>query len=388
MKKSTFRKLALIVASVMAFTIMLTACNSNSSNNEPASPAEPSGPPTTAYLIGFNTWGSGVPIIDLFGDETEYALRVLGMRGSRVSDDYTADKELQNAQNFISAGVDGIALQGAAVATVPQIADECLRGKMPFVLTVFIGDDDDRAVISANNSYYVGAVNSDLYFDGYVLGQSAIRDGCKTACIIGGNIGDNNMDQRIDGFAQSFVVEGGGTILGEARCTSPAESLQKASDMLSTYRDADCLYALVGDYVPGPLTAMDNIGITEMKIYASCIDLSTANYIKEGRVVEGNDGIGLSAVIAPAMLVNYLDGHPIMDPSGRAAEFKTVAFLVTKENADDYISIFYTPGVNPVTEDILKSLVWRFNPDVTYQTYADLIANGLTLEALLKAHGR
>ena len=397
MLNGKLKKLASVIALIIALTMVVASCGDNSSNQSsgtPSTPASPDssassgGPPDTVYTIGFNTWGSGVPILDLFGDETEFALKALGMNGSRASDDFTADKELQNVQNFISAGVDGIALQASADPVLPQAADACRSAEIPFVLLVFVGEDNDRAQIASNNQYYVGAVNSDLYYDGYVLGQSAIRDGNKTACIIGGNIGDNNMDQRIAGFTQSFVVEGGGQILSEARCTSPAESLQKASDMLSTFRDADCLYSLVGDYVPGPITAMDTLGITEMKVYASCVDLDTANYIREGRVVEGNDGIGLSAVIAPAMLINFLDGHPIVDSSGKPAEFKTIPFIVNKDNVDDYVSIFYTPGVHPITEDLLRSLVWRYNPDVNYQTYENLIASGLTLDALLKVHGR
>jgi len=379
--------------------LALTACGGttttpSASSPAPAASASPApsasdaGTANKVYTIGFNTWGSGVPILDLFGDETAYALDALGMIGNRASDDFTSEKELQNVQNFISSQVDGIAMQCSADPVLPQAADACAKAQIPFVLLVFVGDDNDRATIRANNAYYAGAVNSDLVNDGYIIGQLAIKDGHKTACITGGNIGDNNMDQRIEGFTKAFVTEGGGKILDEARCTSPAESLQKASDMLSTYRDVDCVYALVGDYVPGAITAMDNLGLTGIDCYASCVDLATANYIKEGRVVEGNDGIGLAAVIAPAMLINFLDGHPVLAPDGKAAEFKTNPFLVTKDNVDDYISIFYTQGVHPVTADLLKSLVWRYNPNVTYQTYADMIASGLTLDALLKAPGR
>ena len=382
MTKRKLRTIAAVIALMLALALVATSCN-----KKEEAPAGGGGGGDQVYTIGFNTWGSGVPILDLFGDETEYALDVLGMKGSRSSDNFTADKELENIQNYISSQVDGIAFQASADPVMPQAAEECAKAKIPFVLLVFVGDDGDRAHISQNNEYYAGAVNSDLVLDGEVLGASALRDGNKTACIIGGNIGDNNMDQRIAGFRSVFEA-GGGRIIDEARCTSPAECLQKASDMLSSNRDVDCVYSLVGDYVPGTITAMDNLGLTGINVYSSCVDLDTANYIKEGRVVEGNDGIGLSAVIAPAMLINYLDGHAILGPDGKAAEFKTRPFIVNKDNVDDYISIFYTQGVHPITADLLKTLVWRFNNDVSYQTYADLVANGLTLEALLKAHGK
>jgi hypothetical protein len=48
--------------------------------------------------------------------------------------------------------------------------------------------------------------------------------------------------------------------------------------------------------------------------------------------------------------------------------------------------MFYTEGVHPVTEDVLKSITWRFNSNVTYETFIELCETGLTLEALLDAH--
>ncbi|NLB81943.1 MAG: hypothetical protein GX800_10135, partial [Clostridiaceae bacterium] len=67
----------------------------------------------------------------MFGDEKEYALGVLGCTVMRYSDDFTADKELENIQNMCSAGVDGIVANGAAVSTVPQMAQVCKDAKVP-----------------------------------------------------------------------------------------------------------------------------------------------------------------------------------------------------------------------------------------------------------------
>jgi len=392
MIKGRLRKLASVVALLLTLTMALAACGGGGGNQPSNQPSQGGGaqqPADAVYTIGYNTWGSGVPILDNFANEIEVTLNVLGMRGTRASDDFSADRELQNMQNFIAAAVDGVNFQAAADPVLPQAAELLAKAEIPFVLNVFIAYDDDRAVIRAENPYYAGCTNSDLFFDGYVLGQSALRDGAKTAVLIGGNIGDNNMDFRSWGFRQSFVTEGGGTVLEEARCTSPAESLQKASDMLSAHRDADCLYAFVGDFIPGVMSAMDNLGLEGMNVYASCIDPVTAGYIKEGRIVEGNDGIGLASVISTTQLINFLDGHPILDPKdGLPAEFRTFAFIVNPENVDDYLSIFFHSDFSPITPDIVKSLMWRYNPDVSYQTYADLMANGLTLEMLLASHGR
>ncbi len=380
--KGKLRLSALLMALVLALSLFSAGCSKKQKEE-----AAEGGTGGKAYKIGVNTWGSGVPILDLFGDEAEYALKTFGCTTTRMSDDFTSDKELQNIQNMCSAGVDGICMQGAAVSTVPQMAKVCMDAKVPFVLYTFIGDDATREDLAANNPYYVGAVDLDMVYDGKVVAEMAYNDGCRTAVIIGGNIGDNNMDQRSQGFTEQFEAMGG-KVLAEARCTDASECPAKAEDMLSANKDADCIYAMVGDYIPGSLSAIENLKLSgKIKVYMSCVDKASAQYIKEGKIVAGNDGICLSSSIAPTLLINYLDGHPILDENGKAPRLQTMPFIVNKDNADEYMSVFCTEGVHPLTEEVLKSLCWRYNPDVTYQTYLDFIKNDLNLNALLKDHG-
>jgi ABC-type sugar transport system substrate-binding protein len=384
----------LALAVVLAMILPLAACGGASNNAGTSQDAETPGDASQGsasaagdtYTVGFNTWGSGTPTFDVMADEIQYTLGVYGLEGSRASDDHLADKELQNIQNFISAGVGGIVMQIAADPVLPQAAAACLSAQIPFVLGIFVGDDADRAEVSANNPYYAGAVSADLYLDGYLMGKSAAADGHKTAVLIGGNIGDIHFEQRIAGFTQSFVTEGGGKILDTARCTSPAECQEKANALLSANRDTDCLYAMVGDYTPGSVNALDILGLTDVAVYISNAGLDAVNYIKEGRASAGGGGNDLPAGIAVALLINYLDGHPIVDGNGAPPDLKTNPFVVTKDNVDDYIAMLYTEGTHPITEDILKSLLWRYNSDVSYETYTDLVDTGLTLEAMLAAH--
>jgi len=359
------------------------ADNSAAGDNATAVTAGGNGP----YQFGVNTWGAGVPMLDSFGDGAEFSSHALGNTTIRASDDFTADKEIANVQNFASSGVDGMVLSAAAVTTLPQIAQTCSDAKIPFVLQTFIGDDKDIATLADSNEYYVGAVDSDMVYDGQVIGQKALDDGMKTAVIIGGNIGDNNMDQRTQGFKDVFE-KGGGKVLFEARCTDPSETATKAEDMLAANKDVDCLYALVGDYVPGSLSAMDKLGLTgKINVYMSCVDEASAKLIKDGTIKLGNDGITLASYIAPTLLQNYLDGNRILDNSGKAPRFRTIPFLVTQDNVDAYMSVFCSPDTKPFTEEMLNKLIVAQNPDVTYQTYVDLIQSGLKLDAILVAHG-
>jgi ribose transport system substrate-binding protein len=374
----------------LALTTVLAACDrkpeqkQEQKQEESRSDADTAAAPPS-YLIGFNTWGAGSPVFDDMAVEIEYTLATYGLKGSRASDEHLADKELQNMQNFISAGVDGIVMQITADPVLPQAAKACLDSRIPFAMGIFIGDDADRATVTADNPYYAGAVSADLYHDGYLMGKAAAEDGHKTAVLIGGNVGDNHFEQRIAGFRQAFVTEGGGEIIDEARCTSPAEGQEKATALLSAHRDVGAIYAMVGVYVPGSINAMDILGLN-IPVYASNANADIVDYIKNGRVSAGGGGNDLPAGVAAALLINRLDGHPILDENGKAPDLKINPFLVNKDNVDDYIATFYTPGTHPITEDVLKSLLWRFNKDVSYKTFTELTGSGLTLEAIVAKH--
>ncbi len=387
---------AIVLILVFACIFSLAACGGKTeqASTSPQASVSPtaagtsdgSSAPTTAYHLGMNVWGTA-PVLTAYGNEEEYALKAIGMTSDRASDDNNADKELQNIQNFISQGVNGLLIQGAGATTIPQMGIEAAKAKIPFALAIFTGTPDVRTELANSNEYYVGAAASDLQADGRILAEKALADGAKTACIIGGNIGDLNMDNRSKGFTEGFKA-GGGTVVAEERCTDNSECLAKASSMLSANKDVNCIYIMVGDYVEGTLTALDTLGIQGVKCYTSAVNAGSAKYITSGQIVAGSGGTTLACDVAPTLLMNALDGHPIKDADGKAPFFAIPTSLVTKDNVDAYVAVFLAKDAHPVTADVLKTLCYRYNPDVTYQTYVDTIKNQLTVDAILKANGK
>ena len=366
--------LALVLVMVLSFA----ACGEKA----PETPAAPE--QGASYTIGINTWGSGVPVLDMFGDAKQYTIETLGHEVLRMSDDFTADKELQNVQNMCASGVDGAVINAAAVSTVPQIGVECANAKIPFAFDVFVGENPDLEKLAAENEFYCGAIDLDMVSDGAAIAEMAYANGARKAVMIGGNIGDNNMDQRSAGFTAKFT-ELGGEVLGEARCTDNSECLAKATDLLSANKDADCLYAFVGDYIEGSLTAIENLGM-DVQVYVSCVDEGTANYIKDGTVVGGNDGISLASYISCTLVLNYLAGHKIVDENGHAPRLSTSPFRVDQSNVDNYLKVFFSEEYSPFTKAMLEDLLYTTNPDVSYQDYVDLIEN-INLDYMLESNG-
>jgi ribose transport system substrate-binding protein len=376
--KRKWIKRALALTLTFSMTAALTACGGSKDSGESGGSGSDSG--GAVYEIGFNSWGAGSATFDFMIDMAKYGLDTYGMNYSNVSDETQADKELQNIQNFISAGVDGILMQTTAESVLPQAAQECKQAQIPFVLSTFVGLDEDRAELRENNEYYVGAVDSNLYAEGYLIGKQAVENGMKTAVLLGGNVGDNNFELRIEGFTDAFVNEGGGQILYTARCANPSEGQEKANAMLSATPNTDMIYAMVGDYVPGAVAAMKTLNL-DLPIYVTNANTDTVEYIRDGTVVAATSGNDLVGPVAAALLINYLDGHQILDDEGKAPALTNTGFVVDQDNLDDFVTLFVEDL--PYTEEALRTLVWRYNPDVTYDTFVDFVENHMNLEALM-----
>ena len=181
------KKFAKLVALLLAVTMVLSlaACGKSDTKTDDKTDGQTA---SGAYTLGINTWGSGVPVLDMFGDAKQYTLETLGHKVSRMSDDFTADKELQNVQNMCASGVDGIVFQAAAVTTVPQIGVECAKAKIPFAFDVFVGDDADLEKLAAENEYYCGAIDLDMVADGAAIER--MNNGNKVGDLAKGLFGD------------------------------------------------------------------------------------------------------------------------------------------------------------------------------------------------------
>lgn len=367
-----FKRISLVMCLclVLLSSVALTGCGDKTGTTT-----------TGKYTIAYLNWGQGVPILDSFQAQAQFANDVYGNTMTVVSDKFTADQQKTNIQNMIGAGVDGIMFDGVPTTMIPDVAKMCEDAKVPFVIYDHTPTQATHKELTSN-PYYVASVYLEGTKTGAAIAEQALAAGNKTAIIIGGAVGDSTHDQRVAGFTKAFEA-GGGKVVGVTRCTDPSEAATKGEDLVSAHPDADCLYALTGEFVPGPLNALSNLGIKGMKVYSSCIDETTLGYIESGDVVAGNDGSAIPEAIAAILMENYLDGHAIVDDSGKAPYITTNSFLITKENAADYRAMFIDD--NPLTTDQVKELTYRYNDKVTFTTISDFVSK-MNLDSIVAAH--
>ncbi|MDR0813038.1 MAG: substrate-binding domain-containing protein [Oscillospiraceae bacterium] len=373
------------IALMLAAAVLLLVSCSNKPADKGETPANAD--KTEVYKLGLDTWDSGTPLFDGYGDEAQHTAETAGMEVLRVSDEADTGKQYANIARLIAEGADALMFQGGAEQAVPQLAAAAKDAKKPFLLYTLVGDDKDREKFAETNSYYVGAFDEDAYRDGKLMGQAALSDGAKMALVIGGAVGSSTMDLKASGFSEAFRA-GGGIILDEVRCTDVSECVTKTDDAISANEEVDTLYIMSGDYVAGVMSSLARKGMTgKFTLYMSGVDKASAELILQGVIKRGNDGVVLAAAIAPTLLLNYLDGHQILDKNGKPPHFQTVPFEVNQKNADEYLAVFYAAGLHPITDRVLRSLCFRYNTSVSYETYSELIENSLNLLALMDAGG-
>ncbi len=378
--------LALLLALVMVFA--MAACGAKDEAKEPAEdpvesnkPAEDNKEPADtdaekpeefgSYEISYNCLGAGVWILDFGTAEVQYYADLMGFGFQAPSANFTADQMLKDCQNLLNAGVDGHLYFGCFGTLTPTISELFEEKETYFVMPDQLPTEESIDLLLAN-PYFAGAVGGDPYKAGYQMGQRAAADGYANALMIAGAIGDTVHDGRLNGFEAGFT-DAGGKIVGVARCSSPAEATEKADDMLAAYgADADCVYGATTDFINGAFEAMNNYDM-ELMGYCSDIDNTAISLIKEGKLI-GDGGMAVVSSLGAALLTNALDGKVIKDADGNAAIFTNLMpFIVDAENCDDYNANWFES--HPLDMSDYEQLLYRYNPDVDYNTWLDFIDN-------------
>jgi ribose transport system substrate-binding protein len=333
------------------------------------------------FTIGYLNWGQGIPVLDSFQHVAQNANDAIGNKMIVVSDKFTAEQQLSNIQNMIASHVDGIMFDAIPTTLIPDIAEKCKEAKIPFIMY----NHTPTLVMHkklTENPYYVGSIGLKGVETAKAMAKVAIADKNKTVIFIGGAVGDPTHDERIKAFTEEFTARGG-KVLGAARCADPSESPAKSEDLLSTYPKADCLYAVTGDFVPGPVNSKHNLKITHLKIYGSCVDKATLDYIDKGEVLASDEGTSLPGIFGYIMLENYLEGHRFIDESGKAPFLTSPFFPVSKSNAKDVRRVFIDS--QPIPNKMIKNLVYKFNNKIDYTAFSKFLTN-LSLDSLSKAN--
>jgi ribose transport system substrate-binding protein len=287
--------------------------------------------------------------------------------------DFQSDNMRNAIQSYIGSGVDAIYWYAIFAALTPIIVSMCEQANVPVGIGHIPPTPDQYEMLLAS-PVFTGYVGGNLYWAGYQLGEQAIRDGGRVAIIEIGVPGTFDMESKRTGFTDAFEA-GGGQVVAYASASTPDEALPKSTDMLNAHPDVDVAYAGTGFHCVGLMQAVRNLNRQDtVKIYTSDVDLDLVQPIRDGLLAAGDGGSQVEMILALALIINWLDGHQILDPNGNAPIFDDMRnCLITADNVDEFQRVIVDN--NCFTLEMFRHFLYRYNPDVSYQTYKDFVDN-------------
>ena len=330
--------------------------------------------PENKYKIGYNYFGPGSYALTTLANNTDYVVKCFGSDTQSTSDDFQVDKIVQDVENMISAGCDGLVIWLPADNLYQTVINMCNEKKVPFVFSDKV--PNDPAIIEAcqNSEYFAGAVGPANAEYGSLIAQYALDQGYKSCIISTGAQGDPTDTPRIEAFTQVF--EAGGGKIEQVVYTDSQDNIQPFTEnALVAYPNVDFVYGTGSDMGIGAADAIKNQGL-DAKVLTSGLDTAILGYlVDESNPVEFVNGdYWISGLMATVALMNYLDGHPLKDASGKMVFIDDIMpFQITPDTYDQFVETFINNNCYSAAE--IQAMNGLYNADFNYDAFRKVIDN-------------
>lgn len=328
--------------------------------------------PQNTYKIGYNYFGPGSYALTTLANNQEYVIQCLGSNSQSVSDDFQVDKIVQDIENLISAGCDGLVIWLPADNLYQTVINMCNDAKVPFVFSDKVPSDPATIEACQNSEYFAGAVGPANAEYGSLIAQYALDKGYKSCIISTGAQGDPTDTPRIDAFTAAF--EAGGGKIEQVVYTDSQDNIQPYTEnALVAYPDVDFVYGTGSDYGIGAADAIRNQGLGA-KVLTSGLDTAILDYlVDESNPVEFVNGdYWISGLMSTVALMNYLDGNPLKDADGNAVFVDDIMpFEITPDIYDSFVATFIDNNCYSAKE--IQAMDTLYNPDFNYDAFMKVI---------------
>lgn len=339
--------------------------------------------PENTYKIGYNYYGPGSYSITTLANNQEYVIQCFGSESQSVSDDFQVDKIVQDIENLISAGCDGLVIWLPADNLYQTVINMCEEAQIPYVFADKVPSDSDIIAQLQESEYFAGAVGPANEEYGTLIAEYALEQGY-TSCIIStGAQGDPTDTPRIEAFTEAFEA-GGGTV-EQVVYTDSMDNMQAYTEnALVAYPDVDFVYGTGSDMGIASAAAIQNQGL-DAKVLTSGLDSTVLEYLvdEENPIEFVNGDYWVSGTMATVALMNYLDGNPLTDADGNMVFVDDILpFQVTADTYEEFRTTFIDNSCYSAAE--IQAMNGLYNPDFDYDAFMDVI-NSYSLEERVAA---
>ena len=377
------KKFLKVVSLFLILSMVFVGCSKKESGteNNNKTPGNTTGDVTGGkkLKLGSNNFLKGIYSVDILEKGFVETCNALGIDTMVVNDEGKVEKTIQNVDNMISAGVNGIVFFGISETLFPVVSQKCEQAKIPFVVFDHMPSDENLAIL-LENPYFKGAVATKDLGTGENIGTAAAAQGLKKALIITGKKADPTHSARTKGFTDAFVAAGGEVLDVAWDSQNLSDATTKANDLMTAHPDVDCIYATNGDYGSGTIQAMAKHSEVNAKLYVTDLDPDVLTGLKDGTIAAANGAHWINVDFATTLLINALNDHELKTADGKAPILVAPVMTLPSEMVDLYDKFWIKS--QPFSGEELKQFVVTGNPDVTLKDYEDVLAN-YTVESRL-----
>lgn len=325
------RTAASATAMVLCLAGALCGCAGNDRGADNAASGN-TAKPKTGIKIGF-----AVPVLanPYWKANVEFAKKMAGQLGASIvvaDANSREDTQLQNVQDLIAQGVDGIVFGPVTADIGPALLNACKRAGIKCAAAA------RKPGVEPNGSgSYVGYVVGNDAGDGAKSAEVLAKAGAKNCVAMSGQQGNSVADDRLKGF-DDYAAAHGIKVLSTFRPAELAEDGQKATGNFLAQLPGpgfDCLWAFDGDAAIGSISTLRRAGVLS-KVKVGGLDPSDPSItaIQSGELlVSAAGGEYINGGLATIMVYDAINGR---QPTKSGIVLDGIA--VDKSNAAEYKS--------------------------------------------------
>ena len=281
-----------------------------------------------------------------------------------VETGYNTEEGQALSDAMLQSGVDGV----IAVSPTVSLLDAAEKNN---IAVVGLNEPVDEATAAQFKAYvnYLGAVPNDDYNIGQKAAQVLYNAGCRNICITCLTAGTSkNHDDRYRGFKEEIAKHPEVKILAEN--ASRAQWSAAINTFAAAYPEMDGIF-MTACSEPAYQAIKKNGLIGKVVIATADISESTVDYIENGTIKMIAGGQYNRAMLAFAVLYNYLyDGTVIITNESKSysSPFIFIESREDYENYQKYVNIIET-GKAVYSPEYIASLIKGLNPEMTPEKF-------------------
>lgn len=363
-----------IILTLALVAPIISGCSGSKEKREDSSTSKPAATATAGergkFTIGYNYFVSSSYALLALANNTQVVIDAFGNKAVAMNDEGSVEKIVQDVENMISSGCDGLVLWLPVDSLYVTISDMCKKAKVPFVLSDKVPSDPAIVRKLKANPYFAGAVAPDNAVYGQKIAEYALAHGYKSTIVSGASVGDPSDTPRLNAFKKTYEA-GGGKILTELHSKSGDEIKTQIEDALVAYKTPDFIYGIGSDYALIACDSLSSQGIN-CPVLTSGLDKNALEYLVDGKIKMINGDAWISGMFATIALQNYLDGTPLKDADGNAVWINNIQPFAISANQYNLYKKFFLDHFCYTNEE-LQQMSGKSNSDYTYEAFVQAI---------------